>query len=259
VDELIALLGLPGVSPRELVTAVVLVSARLLPIAWLAPYAAPPASPSIVRAATLAALVLATLPLAVLNGSLSLGSADLVVAVARELTLGVALLIATAVPLVAIEHVGRGLDAWISPAVGQRDPSGQLGQLALAIGAAVFVAIGGLRATIGELAHGFVSLPIGQPLAVIDVQSLTLGSAGIIAHAMTFAVVLAAPALVALFAAELGLALALRASRLGRLTTEALGVRGGLVVAGALFGLAAALPELPAITRWALSQAAALG
>lgn len=259
MDELLAAAGLSELSGRELVTALVLVSARLLPIAWLAPYAAPPASPTVVRSATLAALVLATLPLALVHGVLTLSSIDLLLAVARELTLGVALLIATAVPLVAIEHVGRALDAWLSPAVGQQDPSGQLGRLAIAIGAALFVAVGGLRATIGELAHGFVALPIGEPLDLADAQSVTLGSLRLIAHAMRFAAVLAAPALVGLLAAELGIALALRASRLGRVTTEALGVRGGLVVAAALFGLAAALPELPAVTRWALDQARTVG
>ncbi len=257
--ELVLLLGLPELSFAQLLTALALVAARLLPIAWLAPYAAPAASPFIVRGATLAALVLVTLPLAMLHGTLPLEAIDLLLALLRELTLGAALLIATAVPLVAIEHVGRALDAWISPAVGQDEASGKLGRLALAIASALFVAIGGLRATVGELARGFVTLPIGEPLAFENAQAMALGSARIIAHAMTFAAVLAAPALVALFAAELGIALSLRASRLGRLTTEALGLRGGLVVAATLFGLAAALPELGALTRWALEQASQVG
>jgi type III secretion protein T len=255
VSELLALAALPDLSLRELVTALVLVSARLLPIAWLAPYAAPPASPAVLRSAVLAALVLAMLPLALVHATLSLDAGSIVLAIARELTLGVVLLVATAVPLVAIEHVGRALDAWITPATGQQDASGPLGRLTLVIGAAVFVAIGGLRATIGELARGFVSLPIGATLALEDARTMTLGSAEIALHAMTFAAVLAAPALVALLAAEIGIALALRAARLGRVTTDALGLRGGLVVAATLFGLAAALPELPAITRWALERA----
>jgi type III secretory pathway component EscT len=259
VTELLALLGVADLSLRELVTAIVLVTARMLPIAWLAPYAAPPASPSVVRTAVLLSLVLVTLPLAIAHGTLELSSIGMLLAIGRELTLGMALLVATAVPVVAIEHVGRALDAWVSPAMGQQDPSGQLGRLALAMGAALFVAIGGLRVTIGELAHGLVVLPIGQPLAVGDAQTVALGAGRILAHAMTFAAVLAAPALVALFAAELGIALALRASRLGRLTTEALGVRGGLVIAATLFGLAAALPELPALTRWAIEQARSIG
>ena len=58
----------------------------------------------------------------------------------------------------------------------------------------------------------------------------------------------------ALDGAELGIAIAVRAARWGRALDGALGLRGGLVLGAALLAIAAALPELPALTRWAVER-----
>lgn len=252
MDEALAALGLDG-SPGSIVTCALLLAARLAPIAWLAPYVAPMGSPAIVRTATLAALVAALLGLASIHATIPTTNLGLVLAIARELTLGLALAVASSVPLVAMEHVGRALDAW-RPS--RDEGEGTYARLFAALAAAAFVAIGGLRVVMRALGEGLATLPMGEALSAADAQSMTLASARVAATAITFAVSLAAPALVALFAAELGIALAARAARFGRVIDGALGLRGGLLLGAALLAVAAALPELPALTRWAAEQMA---
>jgi type III secretory pathway component EscT len=250
MDEALAALGLAG-SPGAIVTCALLLAARVGPIAWLAPYVAPMGSPAIVRTATLAALVAALLGTAFVGAEIPATNVELALALARELTLGLSLAIASSVPVVALEHVGRSLDAW-RPS--REDAEGLYTRLFAALAAAAFVAIGGLRVVMRALGDGLVSIPLGAPLAAADAQSIALASARLVATAVTFTVSLAAPALVALFAAELGIAIAVRAARWGRALEPALGVRGGLVLGAALLAIAAALPELPALTRWAMDQ-----
>jgi len=250
MEEALAALGFSG-SSSAIVTCALLLTARLAPIAWLAPWIAPTGSPAIVRTATLAALVLALLGIASTNATIPDNSAALLLAAARELVIGLSIAVVTSVPLVALEHVGRSLDAWRPSA---QDVDGTYARLFTALAAAAFVAIGGLRVVMRALGEGLVSLPIGHALATSDAQEMALDTARVIVTAMTFTVSLAAPALVALFAAELGLAIAMRAARFGRAMDAMLGLRGGLVLGAALLAIAAALPELPGLTRWAVSQ-----
>jgi type III secretory pathway component EscT len=174
-----------------------------------------------------------------------------VLAVARELVVGLSIAVVTSVPLVAFEHVGRALDAW-RPS--REDAEGTYTRLFVVLGAGAFVAIGGLRVVMRALGEGLVALPLGHALVAADARTMALDTARVIATAMTFAVSLAAPALVALVAAELGIAIALRAARIGRAMDAVLGVRSGLVLGGALLAIAAALPELPALTDWAVAR-----
>lgn len=250
MDEALSALGIAG-SPDTLFACALLLAARLAPIAWLAPYVAPMGSPAIVRAATLVALVLAMLGIASVNATIPETNVGLVLALARELTIGLSLAVASSVPLVALEHVGRSLDAW-RPS--RQDAEGMYARLFSALAAAAFVAIGGLRMVMRALGDGLTSLPLGDALDATDAQSMALGAARTLATALTFTVSLAAPALVALVAAELGIAIALRAARFGRAMDAALGLRAGLVLGGALLAIAAALPELPALTEWAVRQ-----
>lgn len=250
MEEALAALGLEG-SPGAIATCALLLAARLLPIAWLAPYVAPVGSPAIVRTATLAAWTLALLGIATVGATIPVTSVALVLALARELTIGLTLAIASSVPLVALEHVGRSLDAW-RPS--QQEGEGTYTRLFVALAAAAFVAIGGLRVVMRALGDGLVALPLGHALDAAGAQAMALDSARVATTAITFAVSLAAPGLVALLAAELGIAIAVRAARFGRALDGALGLRGGLVLGAALLAIAAALPELPALTRWAVAR-----
>lgn len=250
MEEALAALGVQG-SPGGIATVALLLAARLAPVAWLAPYVAPMGSPAIVRTATLAAMVGALLGIASSGASVPDTNAALVLALVRELLVGLCIAIVTSVPVVALEHVGRGLDAW-RPSRGEAD--GTYARLFAALAAAAFVAIGGLRVVWRALGEGLVSLPLGEAIDASDAQAMALATARVIATAVTFAVSLAAPALVALFAAELAIAIAVRAARWGRALDGALGLRAGLVLAAALLAIAAALPELPALTRWAIAQ-----
>ena len=243
-------LGVRGSLP-EIAACALLLAARLAPIAWLAPYVAPSGSPAIVRTATLAALVTALLGIASTTATLPSSLGAFALSIARELTIGLGIAVATSVPLVAFEHVGRGLDAW-RPSQGEAE--GTYTRLFVALAAAAFVAIGGLRVVTRAIGEGLVSLPLGAAIETTDVQARMLDSARIAATAITFSVSLAAPALVALFAAELGIALTARAARFGRALDLAIGLRGGLVLAAALLAIAAALPELPALTQWAVTS-----
>lgn len=251
MDALLDALDL-GLSTREATLLLLLVAARLGPLAWIAAWIAPPGSPTLVRTGTLGALVLALAPFAAPHAVLPPNGAALVLALVRELTVGLVLALVTSVPVVAMEHVGRALDAW-RPSREAGD--GALTRLFQALAAAAFVSIGGLRVGVRALAEGLVTLPLGAPLTTDDAQELALGAVRILATAIGFAVSLAAPALVALVVAELGIALAVRAARLGRTLDSALGLRSALVLAAALLAVAAALPELPALTRWAVERA----
>ena len=252
MDEALAALGLEG-PPAAVVACALLLAARLAPVAWLAPYLAPAGSPGVVRVATLGAMVVALLGIASAGATVPQALAGLALALAREATVGVALAVITSVPVVALEHVGRSLDAW-RPS--RQDVEGTYARLFAALAAAAFVAIGGVRVVMRALGEQLVAVPLGTSLEASGAQSMALGTARVIATAAAFAVSLAAPALVALVAAELGIAIAVRAARLGRALDLAVGLRGGLVLGAALLALAAALPELPALTRWALAQLA---
>jgi type III secretory pathway component EscT len=251
----LAALVAPGASLGEVVLVACLVAARLAPIAWMSPVIAPVGAPGIVRSATLAGLTAALLPLALTHGAGPSGAASVVLALLRELTIGLALLAAASVPVVAYEHAGRALDAWR----GSEPRDGTYGRLAAALGGAAFVAIGGLRLVVRALGSGLLEVPVGGALAARDAQAMALSAAEVGLSAIGFAVVLAAPALVALVAAELGLALAARAARFGRALDGALGLRGGLVLGAALLFVAAATPELATLTRWAIDRAAEIG
>lgn len=252
VDQVVAELGVGALaSPRDVLVCALLLAARLAPVAWLAPWIAPGGSPAIVRSATLAALVVALLGIAAPGAHLPAGTAALVLALARELVIGLATAVATSVPVVAIEHVGRSLDAW-RPS--RDDAEGTYGRLFVALAAAAFVGIGGVRVVMRALGEQLALVPLGAVLDASDAQGIALSTARVVATAIGFAVSLAAPGMVALVAAELGIAVALRAARLGRTLDGALGLRGGLVLGAALLGVAAALPELPAMTEWALRQ-----
>lgn len=251
VSALVAIVA-PGTSLGDVCVMGLLVAARLVPIAWMAPFVAPVGAPAIVRSATLAGLTAALLPLALQHGTPPAGTLALALAVARELAIGLALLVAASVPVVAYEHAGRALDAWR----GSEPRDGAYGRLAAALGGAAFVAIGGLRLVVRALGEGLVDVPVGAALAAGDARAMALSAAAVGVQALGFAVVLAAPALVALVGAELGLALAARAARFGRALDAAMGLRGGLVLGGALLFVAAATPELATLTRWAIDQAA---
>jgi type III secretory pathway component EscT len=248
VDELIATLARElGVEAAALLPSALLLAARLLPIAWLAPYVAPIGSPAIVRTATLGALTAALLGVGASAATIPSGLA-LWIAVVRELIVGLVIAIATSVPVLALEHVGRSLDAW-RPSRGDETYA----RLFAALAAAAFVAIGGLRVVTRALGEGLVAIPLGETAGVETMQDQAIAMARIVATAITFTASLAAPGLVALFAAELGIALAARAGRVARALDLAVGLRGGLVLGAALLAIAAALPELPALTRWAIA------
>jgi type III secretory pathway component EscT len=236
-----------GVTPSALLPCALLLALRLAPIAWLAPYVAPIGSPAIVRSATLAALTTALLGVGAARATIPEGAA-FIAAMVRELVVGLVIVVATSVPVIAFEHVGRSLDAW-RPSRGDETYA----RLFAALAASAFVAIGGLRVVTRALGEGLVAVPLGASIDAAATQDIALASARIVTTAITFTASLAAPALVALFAAEVGIALAVRAGRFGRSLDLALGLRGGLVLGAALLAIAAALPELPALTRWAVA------
>ena len=250
VDEALAALGI-SLGAHDALVCALLLAARLGPIAWLAPWIAPTASPAIVRTTTLAALVLALLGIASSRATIPENDPALVLAIARELIIGLCVAIVTSVPIAVFEHVGRSLDAW-RPS--RQDAEGTYTRLFGALAAAAFVAIGGLRVVMRALGDALVSLPLGHAVTSDATRTMALDTARVLATAVSFTVSLAAPALVALFAAELGIAIAMRAAHFRRTMDKTLGLRAGLVLDASLLAIAASLPELPALTRWAVSQ-----
>ena len=241
-----------------------LVAARVAPLAFLAPWLALRGTPPALRLALVLSLTVAMTPIALATAPPLPGDVlALAVALTREATLGAVFAVATAVPLHALEHAGRLIDALRGASPGDVTlPSGDrtspMGALHGMLGATLFLVLGGHRLVIDAHGSSLIAVPAGAAIAHADLASIALGAARIVVAALTLAVSFAAPALVSLVVVEVAMGLVGRASPAIPMHFAGMPLRAAIGVAAVLLGMAVLVPHLGPIFESAIDAASAL-
>jgi type III secretory pathway component EscT len=236
-----------------------LVSARTLPLAFVAPWL------GWTRTAFSARIVVATViaasltPLALtITPALPEGGFELVMLGAREVLVGAAFAAATSIPLYALGWAGQLVDRLRTSGSFGAGESSPLGTLHLSAGAVLFVSLGGHRLALAAFAEALSDAPIGASASAHELSAFALGAGRIVTSALELAVAFAAPAAIAFVVLELALGLAERFGTELRAASLAVPMRAALGVAVALIGISALLPRLPSIYARSIEAASAL-
>lgn len=261
MTDLLDGLGGADLATRALVCALLL-GARIAPPVLLAPWLGLRHTPMTMRIAVILALVLALCPIALSHAStLPEHLIDLGIAATRELSMGLIFGVVIAIPFFALDHAGRIIDGLreSSPADSAvfDESSSPLANLYLLFGATLFLLLGGHRMVIAALADGLKTLPLGSPVDAASAQSLALGSARIIVHALELGISFAAPAITTLLLLTATLGIIERTAP--TLPTFFLGMplRAALGIATVLLSLSMLVPHLTEIMRdsvWVASE-----
>ena len=238
-----------------------LVALRLAPMTLFVPWLAARAAPAVVRAALLVVLTFALTPIAIAHAPpLPDAPPDLVLVALREVSLGAMLAIAASLPVLALAEAGRMVDALRGAqgelALPDGSQAGPLGALHALVGTALFLGLGGHRLVLTALGAGLASSPPGAPAAG---RALLLGAGEALLQALVVATSFAAPAALALIAAELVLGLVSRAAPQIPVHVAGMPLRNALALAAVLATLAVLLPRFAAlvaasaetVARWA--------
>ncbi|MBX7191993.1 MAG: flagellar biosynthetic protein FliR [Sandaracinaceae bacterium] len=249
MERLYALLMLDAEPSRALAVGT-LVAIRLAPLTLVAPAFAARGVPPLVRTTILLALVFGLLPTALaVSPEIPTDALALVTLGLRELALGAMFALAVSVPLYAVDHAGRVVDqlrgggqAEISTPSGERTSllGGALGIFAVAL----FAASGGHRVATLALAEGLRASPPGLASSATEWSSLALESASLLVLVLPLGLSIAAPAIVALVAADVGLAVVARSAPQLPVYFAGMPLRAWLGIAAVLLALAWIVPEL---------------
>ncbi|MCB9597115.1 MAG: flagellar biosynthetic protein FliR [Sandaracinaceae bacterium] len=236
-----------GPDPTRTATVLLLVLARTLPLAFLAPWLGVRGTASYVRVSAGVVLALALLPLA-RQSAIDVPTTwlPLTLALAREGFVGATFAVAVSAPLYAMRWSGELIDRWRGSRADStaRDMGSPLGQLHLAAAVVLFVVLGGHRLAIAAFAEGFVHVPAGAVADAATLSTFGLGAARIVADALALTVAFLAPAAVAFVVVELALGIAGRVAPAVISWMDAMPLRAALGVAVALLSLSALLPRL---------------
>lgn len=260
-DALFAMLGL---DPERAAPVFLLVLARTLPLAWVAPWLGWKGTAASVRAAVAVALAVSLTPLAMAHAPpLASGWLPLALVLVREALVGAAFALAASMPLYALGWAGELVDRWRgSPAEavvsGPLEGASPLGALHVAAGVVLFVLVGGHRVALAAFAGTFAAAPVGAGASAADLASFALGAGRLVTASLELAVAFAAPAAIAFVLLELALGVAGRAGPGLRLWFAGMPLRAGLGVGVALLGLAALLPRLSPLFAEGVEAAARL-
>ncbi len=245
--------ALLGPDPETAATVLLLVLARTLPLAFVAPWLGVRGAAIYVRVAVGIALALALAPLAAASATaLPADGVTLAIAIVREALVGAAFAVAVSAPLYALSWTGALIDRWRGSPPDATAPShaSPLGQLHLAAAVVVFVVLGGHRLALAAFAEGFTEVPAGAPVAAADLATFGLGAMRIVADALVLSVAFLAPAAIAFVVVEIALGLAGRVAPRVVTWMDAMPLRAALGVGLALLSLSAVLPRLgPVIAR----------
>lgn len=243
VDPLIAYAG--GITGIErLLCSGALLAARLLPLTILAPWLSLRATPSLVRGAVTVVLAMALTPIAVSGSeSLPFGALWFLLAILREVLVGVVFALAAALPLHAIQWAGQLTDTWrgaslsavLAPDSGEN--ASPIGDLYLMTAVVLFFLLGGHRVAIAAFAGGLEAMPLGGSIHPAGLSAVAVNSARLLGHALAFSAALAAPVAATLVLAELALGLLGRAAPQIPLFFAAMPLRAGLGILAALLAL----------------------
>ncbi len=249
MERLYALLALEA-SPSRALAVGALLAVRLAPLTLVAPVLTVRGVPALVRTTILLALVLGLLPTALAAApEVPSDAASLALLSLREATIGAAFALVVSVPFFAIDHAGRVVDqlrgggqAEITVPSGERTSllGGAVGLFAIAL----FAASGGHRVLVDALAEGVRASPPGAASSAADLASMLAESARLLTLVLTLGVSLAAPAILALVAADVGLAVVARTAPQLPVYFAGMPLRAWLGIAAVLLALAWITPEL---------------
>jgi type III secretion protein T len=187
---------------------------RLLPVALLCPFLGGPLVPPLVRGAL--ALGLGAAAWSASGGAGFAGTeADLLAAAARELALGAGLGLLAAVPFEAARAAGRLADTLRGATLSElhvaplRQRESATGDLLVQWMVVLAATAGGDRLVVAALLDGFRAAPVG--VGALPPSMLTVGLRGA-GELLACAVALGAPAAAGVLAADVAVALALRAA-----------------------------------------------
>lgn len=259
-----ALEALFGADLERLTSVTLLVLARTVPLAFLAPWLGWKGMVAIARIAIAVALSAAFLPLALVHApSLPTSWLALLILGAREALLGASFAIAASVPLYALGWTGQLIDRWRgSPvdatSIGPAGRSSPLGALYLGAGVVLFVILGGHRLAIAAFADTLIALPLGEGASASSLADFALGAGQIVTHTLTMTLAFLLPAALSFVVLELVLGLWARVAPGLRLWVEAMPLRAGLGIAVALLTLVALLPRLGPVYERSIDTASGL-
>jgi len=249
VERLFALL-LEDTSPSRALAIGALLAVRLAPLTLFLPAIAVRGVPALVRTTILLALVLGLLPTAlVASPEIPADAATLTLLALREAVLGASFALVVAVPFFAVDHAGRVVDqlrgggqAEITLPSGERTSllGGAVGLFAVAL----FAASGGHRVLVLTLAEGVRLSPPGLGSDAADLATNLGETARLLTLVLTLGISLAAPAIVALVAADVGLAVVARTAPQLPVYFAGMPLRAWLGIAAVLLALAWIVPEL---------------
>jgi type III secretory pathway component EscT len=251
-----------GVDPARAIPVFLLVLARTVPLAQVAPWLGWKGTALFARLVVSLALAIALTPIALASAPQVPGDwLSLSLLGVREALVGAIFAVATSVPLWALGFAGELIDRWRgSPAesIGPGGTSGPLGTLHIAAGVIVFVLVGGHRLAIAAFADTLVELPPGAGASGADLAAFALGAARLVTASLELALAFLAPAALAFVVLELVIGLAERVAPDLRSYFAGMPLRAALGVAVALFGLAALLPRLAPLFADSVEAAADL-
>ena len=249
MERLYALLALDA-SPTRALAVGALLAIRFAPLTIVAPMFAVRGVPAIVRTAILLALVLGLLPVALsVAPALPDDALAIVMLGLRELVLGAMFALIVSVPFFAVDHGGRVVDQMRGG--GQAEitlPSGERTSLmGAAIGlfaVALFAASGGHRVLTLALAEGLRESPPGLASQATSWTSVLGETAQLLTLVLPLGLSIAAPAIVALVAADVGLAVIARTAPQLPVYFAGMPLRAWLGIAAILLAMAWIVPEL---------------
>lgn len=263
MEHLLDLLGGEATFVRW-VSVGLLVAARVLPLATIAPWLALRSTPTLLRTAVALAITVALTPLAEPFAPTLPAGFGLAALALREAIVGGVFGVAASLPLFALDWSGQLVDTWrgatmaeiLAPPTGER--SSALGTLQLMLGVAIFVTLGGHRIALVAFGDALRTVPVGRIAAAPGAFGLALGAARLVADALAFALSLAAPAGVAIVVNELALGLVARTSPQVPVFFAGMPLRAALGIAAVLLALSLLVATLPDAFRTALAQASHL-
>jgi type III secretion protein SpaR/YscT/HrcT len=266
MDPLADLLGLTGLL-TPLLTLGALAVARIAPIFWMVPFLGGRTLPPEARIALAVVLTVLLFPsLAGDAGAVPTSAVAIIALLGKEVLLGTAMGLVTALPFAALDMSGRLVDTLrganlaevLDPHSGQR--TSPLGELHVLLGVAVFLLVGGHHAFLRTLAESFATTPVlSFPAASPEtIGGFAQGVARLGAAALATAMGLAGPAIVAIVATEVALGILNRAAPQMGVYFVGMPLRAAAGLAAAALTVALLLPALRTHAREALSVLRAL-
>lgn len=247
----------PSATLRDAATVGLLLAARLSPLGLLGPYLARVGSAGLLGSLCTLALTLALWPLALEGtaGGLPTDAFAVTTALLRELIRGAVLSLSLLAPLVAMRFAGALSDQLLQPEPGQLSahveapPTGPLATLYLFAAALLLVSMDGHLLLIERLGGDLLRSPPGTGVGPLP-SAADLGRVG--GDALSLALLLSAPAWVAVLVVELGMGLLARLRRGPGLGLQ-LPIRRLVLIGAVMLGLPMLLGRLPEAIGRALS------